>query len=102
MLLRVPPELFTDWQTFHRAATELRTGAGAQLYQEGLRLIEGNSYEYWRESNMSGHGQYIYPPLFAFLVSLSFLTYSRRVPLASVCGLCGSWNVASLGSRLGL
>jgi len=32
-------------------------------------------------------------------LSLSLRMYSRSVPLASVPGLCGSWNVTTFGSR---
>jgi hypothetical protein len=75
VLLRVPPEMFTDWDTFYRAATELRTGAGAQLYAAGLRMREMDSYEWWWWSNTHGQGAYLYPPLFAVaLVPLTWLS----------------------------
>ena len=53
----------SDWHAYYRAAANLQ--AGADIYREGTRMLARNSYEYW----LSTDGQYVYPPLLAFLVT---------------------------------
>ena len=55
--------VFADWHAYYRAAANLL--AGADIYAEGMRLVERNSYDYWLQTD----GQYVYPPLLALLLT---------------------------------
>ncbi len=55
-------DVFADYHAYYRAATTLR--AGGDLYAEGRTLLERDSYDFW----LGTAGQYVYPPLLAFLL----------------------------------